>query len=369
LKIEAVELSVLQLPYVHFFETSFGREHDRRFILIKVLAEGLTGWGECVAAEKPLYSEETTETAWHILKDFLIPTLFKKKISEPVAFYQAVKPFRGNPMAKAGLELALWDLAAKAQGVPLKGLYGGTQEEIVAGVSVGIEDTLDDLVARVEGYLGEGYRRIKIKIKPGWDDGACAAIRRRFPDILLQVDANGAYTIADAERLKRLDDFNLLLVEQPFPPFDLWDHSQLQPQLKTALCLDESILGEDTARQALEMGSCRIINITVGRVGGPVEARRIHDLCRQRGAPVWCGGMLESGIGRAHNLHLASLPNFKLPADLSASKRYYHQDLIDPEVELTSRGTVTVPDGPGIGVNPVDKRIKKATLRRGVFKA
>ena len=367
-KIDAVELIVLQLPYVHFFETSFGREFDRRFILVKVRAEGLVGWGECVAAEKPLYSEETTETNWHILKDFLVPALFKKGTSDPAEFHRAVRPFRGNPMAKSGLELALWDLQAKAQGVPLKAVYGGTQDEIVAGVSVGIEDTLDDLTARIDGYLREGYRRVKIKIKPGWDVEACAAVRRRFPDILLQVDANGAYTLADADRLAKLDDFNLLLIEQPFPPFDLWDHSRLQPRLKSPLCLDESILDEVTARQALEMGACRIINIKVGRVGGPVVARGIHDLCAEKGIPVWCGGMLESGIGRAHNLHLASLPNFKLPADLSASKRYYRQDLIDPEVELTSRGTVMVPTGPGIGVNPVEKRIEAATLRKQVFK-
>jgi O-succinylbenzoate synthase len=366
--IDAVELLILQLPYVHFFETSFGREFDRRFILVKVMAGGLTGWGECVAAEKPLYSEETTETAWHILKDFLVPLLFKKKITDPVEFARAAAPVRGNAMAKAGLELALWDLAAKQKGVSLRSLYGGVQDEIPAGVSVGIEDSLADLTTRVRGYLEEGYQRIKIKIKPGWDVAACEAIRREFPDIRLQVDANGAYSLAAAETLRRLDDFNLLLVEQPFPPFDLWDHSRLQKMMATALCLDESILSAVTARQALEMGSCRIINIKVGRVGGIVEARLIHDLCRDRGVPVWCGGMLESGIGRAHNLHLASLPNFKLPADLSASKRYYRQDLIEPEVELTGRGTVKVPEGPGIGVFPVDKRIKKATLRRRVFK-
>jgi len=368
MKVESVEISVLELPYVHFFETSFGREHDRRFILVKVQAEGLTGWGECVASDKPLYSEETTETAWHILKDFLIPVMFEKKITDPTEFHRAAGPFRGNPMAKAGLELALWDLAAKEKGISLRRLYGGTQDEIPTGVSVGIEDTLPDLVARVEGYLRDGYRRIKIKIKPGWDTAACDAVRQKFPDILLQVDANGAYSMADAETLRKLDAYNLLLIEQPFPPFDLWDHSRLQKLLKTPLCLDESILGEVTARQALEMGSCRIINIKVGRVGGPVEARGVHDLCRERGVPVWCGGMLESGIGRAHNLHLASLPNFTLPADLSASKRYYHQDLIDPEVELTGRGTVVVPDGPGIGVNPVERRIRQATLRRRVFK-
>ncbi|OGD25482.1 MAG: o-succinylbenzoate synthase [Candidatus Aminicenantes bacterium RBG_13_63_10] len=368
MKIDSVELLLLRLPYVHFFETSFGREYDRPFILVKVRAEGLTGWGECVASGEPLYSEETTETEWHVLKDFLIPALFRGQSSDPEAFCRAVRPFRGNPMAKAGLELALWDLTAKERGVPLRKLYGGTRDEIPAGVSVGIEDTLDDLTARVEGYLGEGYRRIKIKIKPGWDVEACAAVRRRFPDILLQVDANGAYTLADAETLRRLDAFNLLLVEQPFAPFDLWDHSRLQKMMTSPLCLDESILGVTTARQALEMESCRIINIKVGRVGGPVEARGVHDLCRERGVPVWCGGMLESGIGRAHNLHLASLPNFTLPADLSASKRYYHQDLIDPEVELTGRGTVVVPDGPGIGVNPVERRIRRATLRRRVFK-
>jgi len=368
MKIDSVELLVLKLPYVHFFETSFGREYDREFILVKVQAEGLTGWGECVASERPLYSEETTETEWHVLKDFLIPTLFRYKDSDPVSFYWKVKPFRGNPMAKAGLELALWDLAAKSMGVSLGRLYGGTQTEIQAGVSVGIQDSLDDLVTRVEGYLKEGYRRIKIKIKPGWDTEACAAVRRRFPDIPLQVDANGAYTLAQAETLWKLDEYQLLLVEQPFAPFDLLDHSRLQKLMKTPLCLDESILGETTARQALEMGSCRVINIKVGRVGGAVEARAIHDICRLREVPVWCGGMLESGIGRAHNLHLASLPNFKLPADLSASKRYYHEDLIDPEVELTPRGTVAVPTGAGIGVNPVDKRIEKATLRREVFK-
>jgi O-succinylbenzoate synthase len=369
MNIDAVELRVLEMPYVHFFETSFGREFERRFVLVKVMAGGLVGWGECVASEKPLYSEETTETNWHMLKDFLVSALFQAKTSDPEAFHRAVRPFRGNPMAKAGLELALWDLAAREKGVPLRALYGGTQEEIAAGVSVGIEDSLDDLVARVEGYLREGYLRIKIKIKPGWDLEACAAIRRRFPDILLQVDANGAYTLAQSGTLKKLDEFKLLLIEQPFAPYDLWDHSRLQKMLTTPLCLDESILSEVTARQALEMGSCRIINIKVGRVGGPVEARAIHDLCQKREVPVWCGGMLESGVGRAHNLHLASLPNFKLPADLSASRRYYRQDLIDPEIELTDRGTVAVPTGPGIGVNPVEKRIKKATLRRLVLKA
>jgi O-succinylbenzoate synthase len=367
-KIDLVELIKVKLPYVHFFETSFGREYERHFLLIVIRAEGLTAYGECVAERAPLYSAETTETAWHILEDYLIPLLFRKGISAPGDFALEARKFRGHPMAKAGLELALWDLAAKRKNISLRELYDGTRVEIEAGVSVGIEDTLADLVKRVEGYLGQGYRRIKIKIKPGWDVEACAAVRQRFPDILLQVDANGAYSLQDVDTLRKLDDFNLLLIEQPFQPYDLWDHSRLQPLLKTPLCLDESIISFDTARAALDMGSCRIINIKVGRVGGVVEARKIHDHCQDRSIPVWCGGMLESGIGRAHNLHLASLPNFRLPADLSASKRYYRQDLIEPEIELSARGTIPVPAGPGIGVFPREDRIKNAALRRKVFK-
>ena len=368
MKIDSVELVKIKLPYVHFFETSFGREYERYFLLVIVRSEGLTAYGECVAERAPLYSAETTETAWHVLEDFLIPLLFEKGLSGPVDFARAAKAFRGHPMAKAGLELALWDLEAKRKNVSLRALYGGIQEEIAAGVSVGIEDTLAGLVKRVEGYLGEGYRRIKIKIKPGWDVEACAAVRDKFPDILLQVDANGAYSLQDGQTLKKLDAFNLLLLEQPFPPYDLWDHSRLQTMLNTPLCLDESIISLDTARAALEMGSCRIINIKVGRVGGLVEARKIHDFCLEKGVPVWCGGMLESGIGRAHNLHLASLPNFRLPADLSASRRYYHQDLIEPEIELSANGTIRVPTGPGIGVFPMEDRINNASLRRQVFR-
>ena len=368
MKIERIELSLLYLPYVHFFETSFSREEGRTFIIVRAYGGGLCGYGEVVASQDPLYSEETTETAWHILKDFLIPLVFKKSVVEPDEFYAQARKFRGNPMAKAGLELALWDLKAKREGVPLWKLYGGTQREIPSGVSVGIENSIPELLDRIDGYLAEGYRRIKIKIKPGWDIEASRAVRLRFPGILLQVDANGAYTLADKETLKALDEFNLLLVEQPFAPHDLWDHSKLQREMKTAICLDESILDEVTARQAHEMGSCRIINIKVGRVGGLTEARKIHDYCQSAGIPVWCGGMLECGIGRAHNVHIATLPNFKYPHDLSASKRYYKQDLIEPEVEITERGTIIVPDTPGIGVFPQEDRIKKATLRHEAFK-
>jgi O-succinylbenzoate synthase len=366
--IERIEMSLLRLPYVHFFETSFGRAFDRTFIIVRAFSGGVCGYGECVAEEAPLYSGETTETAWHVLRDFLIPLVFKKGLAEPEDFAREAGVFRSNRMAKAGLELALWDLKARKAGVPLAKLYGGVREEIEAGVSCGIEDSIPELVARVGAFLEEGYRRIKIKIKPGWDVGACEAVRAAYPGILLQTDANGAYALSDKETLKALDAFQLLMVEQPFPPYDLWDHAKLQREMKTALCLDESILSLDTVRAALEMGSCRIVNIKVGRVGGPAEMRKIHDHCEARDAPVWCGGMLESGIGRAHNLHIASLPNFKLPADLSASRRYYKEDIIEPPIELSGPGKIRVPVGPGIGVNPVEKRIRKASVRREVLR-
>jgi len=271
-------------------------------------------------------------------------------------------------MAKAGLELALWDLKAKKEDVSLWRLYRGIKEEIPSGVSVGIQDSISELLERIQVFLQEGYQRIKIKIRPSWDVQVLGEIRKRFPRIKLQADANGAYTLKDRKTLKKLDEFNLLMLEQPFPPYDLWDHSQLQKEMTTPLCLDESILSADTARKAFEMGSCRVVNIKVGRVGGIVEAVKIHDFCQEKNIPVWCGGMLESGIGRAHNLHLATLPNFKLPNDLSASKRYYAEDLIEPPVELTKKGTIKVPDLPGIGVSPQEDRIRKATIRHEVFR-
>jgi O-succinylbenzoate synthase len=366
--LERIELSLLYLPYVHFFETSLGREEGRSFIIVKAFSDGLTGYGEVVASEAPFYSYETTSTAWLVLKEFFIPLVFKKGIIEPGHFYAEARRYRGHPMAKAGLELALWDLRAKREGLPLRQLYGGPRDRIEVGVSLGIENSVADLLDRVEFFLKEGYSRIKIKIKPGWDIDVAHAVRRRFPEIKLQADANGAYTPKDNERLQSLDELGLLMLEQPFPPYDLWDHSRLQREMKTPLCLDESIVSEVTARQAVEMGSCRIVNIKVGRVGGIVEARKIHATCEQAGIPVWCGGMLESGIGRAHNLHIASLPDFKLPSDLSASKRYYAEDLIDPAIELEPDGTIRVPDGPGIGVNPVEGRIAGATLKRETFK-
>jgi o-succinylbenzoate synthase len=366
--IERIEMALLKLPYVHFFETSFGREYDRTFIITRVFEDGICGYGEVVAEEAPLYSGETTEGAWHVLRTFLIPMVFAEGITTAADYAAKAKRFRGNQMARGGLELSFWDLEARKKGVPISKLYGGVRDEIEAGVSCGIEDSIPDLVERVAGYVGQGYRRIKLKIKHGWDVEACRAVRERFPDILLQVDANGAYGLADKDQLKKLDAFNLLLVEQPFAPYDLWDHAKLQREMKTPICLDESVISFDTARAALEMGSCRIINIKVGRVGGPTEMRRIHDLCEANGVPVWCGGMLESGIGRAHNLHIASLPNFKLPHDLSESRRYYKEDLIDPFIAFHAPGRIKVPTGPGIGVNPVEERIRRATLKSEVFK-
>jgi len=368
MKPEKIELLHLKLPYVHFFETSFGREEEREFILVKVYAEGICGYGEVVADKIPLYSYETTTTAWHLLKDFLIPLVFEKSIIDPEMFHREAKRFRGHPMAKAGLELALWDLKGKKQAMPLWKIYGGEKTDIPSGVSVGIQDSVSDLLERIRLFLEEGYQRIKIKVKPGWDSAVCSEIRKAFPEIPLQVDANGAYSLEDKPNLKRLDEFNLLMIEQPFLPYDLWDHSRLQKEMTTPLCLDESILSVESARKAYEMKSCQIINIKVGRVGGIVEARKIHDYCQEKQMPVWCGGMLESGIGRAHNLHLASLPNFRLPNDLSASKRYYAQDLIEPPIELSIKGTIKVPHMPGIGVSPHEQRIEKATLKREVFK-
>jgi len=366
--IDRIEIDLVKLPYVHFFETSLGRSFDRMFSLIRVFEGGVVGWGECVAEEAPLYSGETAETAWHLMKDFLVPLVLRKGLVEPQDYAREAAVFRGNPMAKAGIELALWDLKAKKAGLPLHRIYGGVREEIDAGVSCGIEDSVPELVEAIGRYLDQGYKRIKIKIKPGWDVAACAAVRGAFPDIMLQADANGAYGLSDMATLKALDAYDLLMVEQPFAPPDLWDHAKLQREMKTALCLDESVESFDTARAALEMGSCRIINIKVGRVGGVVEMRRIHDFCESRSVPVWCGGMLESGIGRAHNLHIATLPDFKYPNDLSASRRYYAEDLIDPSIELSGPGTIRVPDGPGIGVNPVESRIAKASLKKEVFK-
>jgi O-succinylbenzoate synthase len=350
MQIDHVSLYRLRMPLRSPFETSFGRTYDRECILLCVCAGGLTGYGECVADAVPGYAYETTGTAWHILRDFLVPAVLGDQAPEPAGFQARVAGVRGHPMAKAGLEMAIWDLKGKIEGQSLCEMLGGQTKAVAVGVSVGIQSSPEALVEAVASYLAEGYGRIKIKIKPGRDVADAAAVRRAFPGIPLQVDANSAYTLDSAQALLPLDNLDLLMIEQPLAEDDLWDHSRLQAAFKTPICLDESILSERHARQALEMGACRVINIKPGRVGGLSEAVAIHDLCRAQGAPVWCGGMLETGVGRAANLALASLPGFTLPGDISASDRYYAQDITQERFTLNADSTITVPTGPGLGV-------------------
>jgi o-succinylbenzoate synthase len=363
LTIEKIELFLCRLPLVHFFETSFGRSYDRTFVLIRVEGDGGEGWGESVAEANPYYSSETTETVWHIIAGFIAPLIIGKRFDHPREVYPALKRIRGHNMAKAGVEMAIWDLYAKSIGRPLSAVLGGTRTRIASGVSIGIQDSLDQLLEKVDKELAAGYQRIKIKIKPGWDIDAVERVRAKFGNIGLQVDANAAYTLADADLLARLDPYDLLLIEQPLDYDDVMDHATLQQRITTPVCLDESIHTVRIARDAIEAKACRIINIKPGRVGGHQASIELHDLCAANGIPVWHGGMLESGIGRAHNIHLASLPNFSLPGDIAASKRYYQPDLIEPAIDIASDGTIEVPTAPGIGVNIVRDRIDKATLR------
>lgn len=347
--VERVEMRLVRLPLREAFETSFGRINSRLIFLVLIESNGLSGWGEVVAAEEPLYSYETIGTASHVLRDFLAPALMAQPVADLADLTARFEPFKGHNMAKAGLELAYVDLVAKRQGKPLAVLLEGTRKSVPVGVSLGIQPTLAALLERIDSYLARGYQRIKLKIKPGWDLDVVAEVRRRYPDILLSVDANSAYTLEDLERLKALDEFRLLMIEQPLNHDDLLDHAKLQAELTTPICLDESITTMRRAEQALDLGSCRVINIKIGRVGGYSQALAIHNLCYERGIPVWCGGMLESGIGRAHNLALASLPGFTLPGDISASSRYFDRDIIVPEVEVAADGTVEVPCGCGLG--------------------
>jgi len=366
-KIEKIELFLCRLPLVHFFETSFGRSYDRTFVLVRVqgaaLGDKQEGWGESVAEANPYYSSETTETVWHITEGFIAPLLLGQTFDHPREVYPALRRIRGHNMAKAGVEMAIWDLYAKLRGQPLSKILGGTRERIASGVSIGIQDSLDQLMEKIETELAAGYQRIKIKIKPGWDIDAVERVRARFGDIPLQVDANAAYSLNDSALLARLDPFKLLLVEQPLDYDDVMDHAVLQTRITTPVCLDESIHTVRIARDAIDAKACKIINIKPGRVGGHQASIELHDLCASHDIPVWHGGMLESGIGRAHNIHLASLPNFRLPGDIAASKRYYQPDLIDPPIDIAADGTIAVPTAPGIGVNIVRERIDQATLR------
>ena len=368
MRIDSVELRHIRMELVSPFVTSMGTEYDEEHIIVRVDGEGVTGWGESVAEGTPFYSYETVQTAWHILRDFLIPSILGKDlpgIDEAIALYSKV---RGHMMAKAGLEAALWDALAKTRNISLSEMLGGVRKKIDVGVSIGIQSSEKELINKVEGYLKEGYKRIKIKIAPGNDIQFVAALRKEFPGILLQVDANSAYTLNDIGLFKRMDEYNLILIEQPLGYEDIFDHSKLQRELNTPICLDESIHSLDDTRAAIELDSCRIINIKPGRVGGFTESKHIHDYCASMKIPVWHGGMLESGIGRAGNVALASLPNFTLPGDISASKRYYREDIVEPEFKVNPDGTMDVPEKPGIGVDVDMKMLEKVTVRSEIFK-
>jgi len=349
LKLDGVELRLIRLPLNEPFETSFGKIDSRLIFLVCLHAEGLKGWGEVVASEQPRYSYETVGTAFHVIRDFFGPVLLTEPINGLDDLAKRLSSFRGHNMAKAGLELAFMDLLAQLGQQSLSTSIGGTLKRIAVGVSLGIQPTVSQLLERVDEYLTLGYQRIKLKIKPGWDLDVVAQVRSAHPNILLSVDANSAYTFGDREHLKKLDDFDLLMVEQPLQHDDLLDHAKLQQLMNTSICLDESIVGHRQATAAIELKSCRIINIKIGRVGGYSEALGIHDSCHSIGMPVWCGGMLESGIGRAHNIALASLKGFTLPGDISASSRYFARDIIQPEVTVGPDGMVIVPDKVGLG--------------------
>lgn len=368
MKIEAVALRQVSMPLQAPFETSFGVEQDRQCVIVEIHAEGLHGWGECVAGAAPGYSYETTQTAWSILSEFLIPLLLQGKANGPAEFGRLAGRVSGHPMAKAGMELALWDLLGKAQNVPLAKLLGGERTTVPVGVSVGIQPDEHTLLETVEGYLAQGYRRIKLKIKPGRGLQPVEQVRRRYPDLALQVDANAAYSSDDLQELAELDGHGLLMIEQPFAPQDLIGHIRLSERISTPLCLDESIGSVLEARQALELGACQVVNIKAGRVGGLSEAAAIHDACVAKDAPVWCGGMLETGIGRAANLALATLPGFTLPGDISASERYYAEDLAWPRFMLNPDSTIDVPQGEGLGVEIDSEALERFTVRREVFR-
>jgi O-succinylbenzoate synthase len=364
MRIRKITLQEIRMKLVAPFETSMDRTVARRIVLVQADVDGVIGWAECVAGETPYYSPETADTAWLVLRDFLWPMIKGKDLGSACEVWELLARVRGHNMAKAALEAAVWDAEAKQKSVPLSKFIGGVREEIACGVSIGIKESLDELVAAVQKELAAGYQRIKIKIKPGCDLEPVRRLRQDFPRIKLMVDANSAYTLNDWPLLKQLEGFYLMMIEQPLGWDDLYSHVDLQRKLDTPICLDECIHSEEHARAAIELGACKIINIKLGRVGGHTVARRIHDLCEKHGIPVWCGGMLESGIGRAHNIALSTLPNFSLPGDVAASKRYWEEDIIVPEVSVSPQGTIRVPMGPGIGFEPRLDRIDNLTVRK-----
>jgi O-succinylbenzoate synthase len=363
MRIERAELLLVRLPMIRSFATSSSQKSHQAHILVKLHAEGLVGWGECASPTDPYYCEETAETCWHMLRDFLLPGIIGREWAGAEEVQASYARLKRNNFAKAGLELACWDLLAQAAGRPLHALLGGTRSEILSGVSLGVEQQTADLLRLIEQYVGEGYRRVKLKIAPGKDLAVIAAVRERFPDLPLMADANSAYTLADLPLLQELDQFGLMMIEQPLAHDDIVDHARLQAALATPICLDESIHSVEDARKALELGSGRIINIKVSRLGGLLNAKRVHDYCHARGVPVWCGGMHEFGVGRAANLAIASLPGFSLPGDVSGSDKYYHEDIVQPAI-LAERGAIALPAGPGLGFAIDEERVARACERR-----
>jgi O-succinylbenzoate synthase len=369
MKIEAITLREIHMPLVHFFETSFGRIYNRRIVLLTAHCEGVDGWGECVAGEGPFYSSEWAGTAWAIMQQFLLPAVLGKTLSSATDCVALMARVRGHRMAKAAVENALWDAEAKQTQQPLWTLLGGSRREIACGVSIGIQNSIEQLLEKIALELDAGYRRIKVKVKPGWDVNVLERIRSKWPDIVLSCDANSAYRMDEVEHLRKFDQFNLLMIEQPLWNDDIYYHARLQRELRTAICLDESIEHSRDAAQALETSACRIINIKVGRVGGFTEAKKIHDICQNYKVPVWCGGMLEAGIGRSHNIALSSLANFSLPGDVSASKRYWKEDIIEPAVEVTPQGMIPINNEPGTGYEIRKDLIEKLTVRKQTIRA
>jgi o-succinylbenzoate synthase len=369
MKIDAIYLRELRIPLVKPFVTSFGPTTDRRILLVEIKGEGLTGWGECVAGEHPYYSYETIDTAWLTLSSELAPRLMAADLPHSGKCSSIFKQVRGHRMAKAALENAIWDLEAQVRGVPLAQLLGGTREVINCGVSIGIQSSIKVLLEEIEKELVAGYQRIKLKCKPGWDMDVFAAVRSRWPEVAFSCDANSSYRMKDMDAIVTWDQFDLMMIEQPLWADDFYFHSMLQRRMETPICLDESIRNRRDALAAIEMESCKIINIKVGRVGGFSEAIGVHNVAQERGIRVWCGGMLETGIGRAHNIALSSLPNFLLPGDVSASMRYWKEDIIDPVVEVSKAGQIVVPDSPGRGFEVRTDLVERLTVRKEEVRA
>jgi len=365
MKIKSIELIEINLPLVHFFETSFGRTYERRIILTRVLDEdGVAGWGECTAGETPSYSDEWTDSCWQVLEKILSPMVLGAEVENAAQIWDLMKNIRGNRMSKAAIETACWDLEAKKNSVPLWKHLGGVNQEISCGVSIGIQDSIEQLLEKIQTEIDAGYQRIKIKISPKWDYEVIKKVREHFGDIPLMGDANSAYTLDDIDKLKSLDEFNLMMLEQPLPHDDIIDHAKLQREIKTPICLDEPIKSPEDARKAIELKSGKIINLKNGRVGGHNQSQKIEKICREAGIPVWCGGMLESGIGRAHNIAISTLKGYTMPGDVSASKRYWHEDIIEPAVEVSENGTIIAPEKAGIGFEIKENLIEKLTARK-----